>query len=267
MAIRCGYTVGRTTTESSLGDQLKRYKTRELRSGLESKQEAKYINPAKESLVAKCIKVIVANFEKKPIKEVIPPPQMAQITQQLPTDMAPVVGARYVYNENYWKKCCVEKYGWHNCIIAEHGMLWKQMFFEKLIQERLEDFDTQTENLEDLYDLVDSCMDYLFTIKFRQLPSHLDLFELCSLIPNLTKLDLTYGVNKVGMNYERMLFGMKISDATTIAKVVEGSETLTTLIMSGNMIDDDLLRVLMTGSSREIVFISETHDIMYKLIQ
>jgi hypothetical protein len=164
---------------------------------------------------------VVANFERNPVREVIPPPQMAQITSQLPTSLSPVIGGRYVYNENFWKRCCVDKYGWHNCNISEHGMLWKQAFFEKLIRERLEDFDPRTEDVELFFDLLDSCMDYLFTITFRQCPSHIDMFEVCSLAPNLSKLDITYGVNRAGMNYERMLFGMKISDATALAKVFD----------------------------------------------
>ena len=107
-----------------------------------------------------------------------------------------------------------------------------------------------TENIEILYDLLDACMDYIFTITFKQCPSHLDMFDVCSLTPNLSKLDITYGMNKTGMNYERMLFGMKIKDASSLAKVFDTSETLTTLIMQGNMIDDDLLRMLMTGLIR-----------------
>ena len=105
----------------------------------------------------------------------------------------------------------------------------------------------QTENIEVLFNLLDACMDYVFTITFRQCPSHIDMFDLCSLTPNLAKLDITYGINKAGMNYERMLFGMKISDASSLAKVFDTTETLTSLVMSGNMIDDDLLRMLMTG--------------------
>ena len=107
-----------------------------------------------------------------------------------------------------------------------------------------------TENIEILYDLLDACMDYIFTITFRQCPSHLDMFDVCSLTPNLSKLDVTYAINKIGMNYERMYFGMKIKDASSLAKVFDTTETLTTLIMQGNMIDDDLLRMLMTGLIR-----------------
>lgn len=206
-------------------------------------------NAAHESLKTKCIKVIVENFAKRPVTEVIPPPIMAEITKSLPTDLPPIVGARYVYDENYWKRCCVEKYGWHKCQLFEHGLLWKQLYFEKLFQERLEDFDSQTEDIETLFGLIEASMDYIFTVTFRQFPSHLDLSEILapSVLPNLTKLDVTYGVNKIGMNYERMLFGMKISDATSLAKSFVRTDTLSTLIMSGNMIDDDLLRMLMTG--------------------
>jgi hypothetical protein len=245
MAIRVGYTVGRTTGESSLNDQLKRFKPRILAE--DEIVSSKPPNPANESLMSICIKVVVENFERMPVNELLPPPQMAEITKQLPTNLNPLIGARFVFNENYWKRCCVEKYGWHNCNLSEHGLLWKQMYFEKLLNERLEDFDVETDDEESLYELVDACSDYLFSVSFRQLPSHVDLSDLLSMMPNLTKIEVTYGVNKIGMNYERMLFGMKIADATALAKAFNRADTLTTILLTGNMIDDDLLRMLMSG--------------------
>eukprot|EP01033_Poteriospumella_lacustris_P008109 gene8109-5837_t len=251
MAIRCGYTVGRSTGESSLSDQLRVYQQRTIRSEEKSRVTqaslARPPNPAHEKLVTKCIRVVVENFGDRPVREVIPPPLMAEITKQLPANLSPVIGAKYIYNESYWKKCCVDKYGWHNCQLEEHNLLWKQLYFEKLVQERLEDFDAVTEDVETLYELIDACSDYIFAIKFQQLPSHLELFEICQLLPNLTKLDCVYGIKKIGMNYERLLFGMKISDATSLAKIFDQTETLTSVILSGNLIDDDLLRMLMTG--------------------
>ena len=251
MAIRCGYTVGRSTNESSLSDQLKVYQPRKIfveekkRPALTSYTRPP--NPTHEKLVTKCIRAVVENFDNRPVTEVIPPPLMAEITKNLQTNLNPIVGARYIYNESYWKRCCVDKYGWHNCQLAEHNLLWKQLYFEKLLQERLEDFDGVTGSLDELYEFLDSCMDYIFTLTFRQFPSHLDLYEICAMLPNLSKLDIVYGIKKIGMNYERMLFGMKISDATCLAKVFDGTETLTTVVLSGNLIDDDLLRMLMTG--------------------
>lgn len=35
-----------------------------------------------------------------------------------------------MFDENYWKRRCVEELSWQNCHIAEHGMTWKQLFFE-----------------------------------------------------------------------------------------------------------------------------------------
>lgn len=50
--------------------------------------------------------------------------------------------------------------------------------------------------------------------------------------------------------YERTLFGMKISDAMSLAKCVRATASLTTLSLQCCMIDDDLLRMLMTGLIR-----------------
>jgi hypothetical protein len=267
--IRSGLTVGRNTTEASLNDQLQRFRPRSLEAKGNEKvldvgkaKQSSGSNPAHETLQAKCIQVIVANFADRPITEVIPPPQMAEITAALPINLPPIIGAKYVFNENYWKRCCIERFGWQNCQIEEHGLLWKQMYFEKVLQEKLEDFDPQTEDLEEVYNLVDACSDYIFTIRFRQLPSHIDMADLCSMLPNMTKMDIIYGVNKIGMNYERMLFGLKISDATSLARYFDRTETLTTLLLSGNMIDDDLLRMLMTGliKNNTITHIDMSHN-------
>ena len=246
MAIRAGYSVGRTTGESSLSDQLSKFKPRTT-LGDDSSKGNKPPNPAHETLASKCINVIVQNFERMPVKELLPPPQMAEITGRLPTTLNPIIGAKYVFNENYWKRCSVEKYGWHNCILAEHGLLWKQLYFEKSFREKLEDFDPSTEDVESLYEFIDACSDYIFTVGFNQLPSHIDMSELLAMLPNLSRLEVAYGVNKIGMNYERMLFGMKIADATALAKSFSRTTTLTTVILTGNLIDDDLLRMLMSG--------------------
>jgi Leucine Rich repeat len=250
MALRCGLTVGRTTGEASLAEQLKRYQPRvlpvpEVKATLYSTKKA---NSSHEKLYDKCIKVVVENIATKASElRKLPPKVLAEVVEQLPTSLSPVLTAKYIHSEGYWKRSCVEKYGWAQCDLTEHGFMWKQLYFEKLLSQRLEDFDSQTDDSEALYDLIDASMDYIFTVTIRQLPSHIDVSELCSLLPNLTKLDIAYGVKKIGMAYERILFGMKISDATSLAKTFDRTETLTTVIMSSNLVDDDLLRMLMTG--------------------
>merc|ERR1711907_740075 len=65
-----------------------------------------------------------------------------------------------------------------------------------------------------------------------------------------------------GMKYDRMLFGMKVSDAYCLAKSISQSESLTTLILQSNLIDDDLLRMLMTGliKSSQITSLDLAHN-------
>jgi hypothetical protein len=53
----------------------------------------------------------------------------------------------------------------------------------------------------------------VFCLKISQLLSHLDMSIVFNYLPNLSHLTLTYGAKHVGMEYERPLFGMKMSDA------------------------------------------------------
>lgn len=48
-----------------------------------------------------------------------------------------------------------------------------------------------------------------------------------------------YNLPNVGMEYDRSLFGMKLSDCRCLAKALESNETLTYLDLSNNSLDDD----------------------------
>ena len=275
---------GETTDASSLSDQVKRYKPRVFEreppkadappaaadpnapksamSKITMKTLQAQHNPARESLSQKCIKVVVDNFARFPVHENVPARDMRSITAALPVTLDPNVAATHVFDEAYWKRCCVERFGWQSCQLAEHGLTWKQLFFELHLQQRLEEFEPQYEDFGALLETVKACQDYVFSLKLRQLLAHPDMERVCTLLPNLTRLDVTYGVKKIGMKYERMLFGMKISDANCLAKCIVNAENLTTLVLSSNLIDDDLLRMLMTGliKNAQITHLDFSHN-------
>ena len=241
MSIRNGLSVGRTTGESSLTDQLKQFTTKKIAYPTPVEQtislkkpdnSKRPPNPSHESLKAKCMKVVVDNFERKPITEVIPPYLMSDIVSNLPSTLSPVIGARYIYNENYWKRCCVEKFGWHHCHLTAHGYLWKQMYFETLLQERLEGFDAMSDEFDSLLQLIDACMDYIFTVTFKQLPSHIDVSELCAQLPNLAKIDFTFGVKKIGMNYEVKITHSSLTHSLTYLLTHSVTHSLHSLSLS-----------------------------------
>ena len=72
---------------------------------------------------------------------------------------------------------------------------------------------------------------------------------LCRL-PNLTRFDITYGINQVGIHYDRVQFGLKVSDAQSLASYFGRCTVLSSLILQCNIIDDDLLKMLMAGLSQ-----------------
>lgn len=64
---------------------------------------------------------------------------------------------------------------------------------------------------------------------------------------SLTHLTLRYGMRDVGMDYDRSLFGMKLSDCRSLARCLEYCEALVSIDLSGNLLDDDKLRMLASG--------------------
>jgi hypothetical protein len=66
-------------------------------------------------------------------------------------------------------------------------------------------------------------------------------------LPNLTHLSLTYGAKHVGMEYERPLFGMKMSDAKILQECLRSTKNLIFLSLPSNLIDDDLITIMIKG--------------------
>lgn len=66
----------------------------------------------------------------------------------------------------------------------------------------------------------------------------------------------------VGMDYDRALFGMKLSDCRSLARCLEYSETLVRLDLRGNLLDDDKLRMLASGliNNLSVVHLDLSHN-------
>jgi hypothetical protein len=84
----------------------------------------------------------------------------------------------------------------------------------------------------------------VFSLTITEL-QHFKISELFDYLPNLAFLKLTYGAKHVGMQYERPMFGMKMSDAQNFSKCLRTTTSLTHLSLPGNLIDDDLTKILV----------------------
>ena len=60
---------------------------------------------------------------------------MREITGKLSLELDAKIAAEFVFDENYWKRRCVEQFMLRNCQISEHGLTWKQLFFETYLQQ------------------------------------------------------------------------------------------------------------------------------------
>ena len=162
--------------------------------------------------------------------------------------------ARNVDFEFYWEKKCKDKPtdktgeigGFHNCKKEDHGGSYKQAYIERRIQELLESHKDEA-SVPELRKELEAARYEVFCLKIGQLLSHLDMSIVFELLPNLTNLTLTYGAKHVGMEYERPLFGMKMSDAKVFSECLKASQSLCYLSLPGNLIDDDLISILIKG--------------------
>jgi len=132
-------------------------------------------------------------------------------------------------------------------------MSWKQTFLELELQDALERIPITVENNDPemlmLKQQVVQSRLHIFQLRIGQLPSHIDLSFVFDALPALCSFTITYGNRRLGMDYERAMFGMKITDARNLARNIRVSQTLVSLALPCNMIDDELVKVLMGGLS------------------
>jgi len=177
--------------------------------------------------------------------------QLEDVYAMLDLDMSLPEAATRISDESYWKRRTQAKH--RNAQVEKHGMSWKQTFLELELQDALERVPITVEygnpELEALKQQVYASRLHVFQLAISQFPSHIDLSFLFDNLPALCSFAITYGNRRLGMDYERAMFGMKISDAQYLARNVRVSQTLVSLALPCNMIDDELVKVLMGGLS------------------
>jgi len=199
------------------------------------------------SLVQICLKKVAQNFLTYDNLHLKLRKQMEDVYAMLDLNMPLAEAAVRISDENYWKRRTQCKH--RNAQVEKHGMSWKQTFLELELQDALErlPIDHQPAELKQLRDQVYASKLHIFQLTIGQFPSHTELNFLFDALPALCTFSVTYGNRRLGMDYERAMFGMKISDAQYLARNVRVTQTLVSLALPCNMIDDELVKVLMGG--------------------
>jgi len=204
------------------------------------------------SLVQTCLRRVAANFlSYDNLQSKLGRKQLEDVYAMLDLQMPLPEAATRISDESYWKRRTQAKH--RNAQVEKHGLSWKQTFLELELQEVLELLPITVEysspEWEALKLQVRASRLHVFQLAIAQFPSHVDFSFLFDELPALCSFSVTYGNRRLGMDYERAMFGMKISDAQYLARNIRVSQTLVSLSLPCNMIDDELVKVLMGGLS------------------
>ncbi len=209
-----------------------------------------------------CVKVVAENFVIRPSFGTLNAENKAKVVDLLSLDLPLQLVAPVIEEEIYWKRRSQAR--WSNCELAAHGDSWKQLYFEKNLASALEGYDPVKDDLEEVKRLVAFSSPWIYNLNIKQLPSHMDLQILLSpsMLSNLSFAKLTYGMQNVGMNYDRALFGMKLSDCRSLARALEWTETLTYLNLSSNLLDDDKVKMIAGGlaENKSVSYLDLSHN-------
>jgi len=133
--------------------------------------------------------------------------------------------------------------------LAKHGHSWKRCYCERHMQECLEKYhhSKNQQNYHRLVKELEACKPFVHSVVLRELMSHLDLSDLLYDFPHLEAMDIRFGARQVGMDFDKSLFGMSLNDAFNMSRLLASTESLTTLVLSENLIGDEAVLLLLSG--------------------
>jgi len=153
--------------------------------------------------------------------------------------------AKNVNYEKYWERACIAHYKLIN--LSENDINWKSAYLERYLQRYMESFTNYEDNEPDLEELIKTIRLNIYHLTIQELLCQIDLKKCLEKFTNLIQLNLTLGRKNAGMDYKRQMIGMKMLEAEQISEALKKLVNLKILNLSGNMIDDDLVKLIFSG--------------------
>lgn len=198
------------------------------------------------------VNAIATNFHEFPTIDKIPAAYVDNLVALVDTEKINFrVAVKNIVAESFWKKKAEVR--WKVNVPAQHGNCWKRLYAEKHLGEAIESYFPSPGSSLNFDLLLGECLEaniWVHTLRIRQLPSHLDLSLLLQDFSSLFTLDVTFGAQKVGMDWVKSAFGMKLTDAVNFSKLLFKTQSISYLKLSENLIDDDTITVLVNGLRR-----------------
>jgi hypothetical protein len=172
--------------------------------------------------------------------------------------------ALLIEDNSYWKRRCDKN--WENINIDEYEGNYRRLFMEKSLQDKLENFVPNQSDYDELDQLVDVVKNDVERVKLEQLlppvpqlkeekdedeeddednSDHLDLELILPKLVFLTKLELSFGVKDVGMNFEWGFFTFTTTDANMLACCLHQCFSLEDLAITKSRLEDEKARMII----------------------
>lgn len=221
-----------------------------------------------------CINTIVKHYSTHPKHDELLEKYKKKVLAQLSPNLPLKITSNLIDDEGYWKRCCNDK--WKMGDVKKYGNSWKRMYFERQMQDIIENFVPNRTDRAKLMEIVDLGSSYIYKLQVNQLLppveiekkrftlddedddddrdevkeqfdcDHFDFNTIVPKLPNLEELHVTYGVRDCGMNFEWQLFEFSKRDCQMLAKCVFNCKALKVLHLNWSKIDDDKIRLLIS---------------------
>ena len=193
-----------------------------------------------------------------------------KVLEKISTSLPLKVTANLVEDEGYWQRCCRAK--WNICDVSKHGGSWKRMFFERYLQNIIEQYVPEKTEPTELDEVLPLSSQYIKNLEIRQLlppvkevkvvdddlsdagsdagdapeVDHFDFTTILQKLPFIQEFHVSYGVKDCGMNFEWNLFQFTSRDCLLLAKAVAACKQLKVFQLHSSNVDDDKCRVLIS---------------------
>lgn len=229
--------------------------------------------PLVPRLKDKCLDHIIANFATRPVLHELPPKLQKTVIARISLEVPLEVTAKLIDDEEYWKRQCHAS--WPLCDVSLHMGVWKNMFFEKHLEDLISKFVPGKSNEQELIQFVDLARDMVRQLRIRemQVPDHehpttgatLPHIDPALWLPKLNRLEklgCTYSIEDSGMTFSWDQFGMKIPDAQAMGRVLAMPHCIRSLELHRSLIGDEEARVLAAAllKNETVVSLSLAHN-------
>jgi hypothetical protein len=85
-----------------------------------------------------CVNSIIRNFATHPRHDELLERYRKKVLKKIPTSLPLRITSNLIESEDYWERCCKNK--WKINDTSKYGGSWKRMYFEKELQDIIENF-------------------------------------------------------------------------------------------------------------------------------